>query len=228
MIIRGIEIRRARPAATGIPDIAVSHEMLSRYDYLRRVTAPTVGLEGDWVECGVAWGQSLLILCSLAASHRPDTRLWGFDSFEGFPDFTEHDMNRLRTNPKLISRAHDYFKGADPSGLGTMLGRNGFGTAWQADHLRLVKGWFAESLADWNEPISFLHIDADLYQSYIDVLSALYDQVVVGGVIAFDEYAGEEVTFPGARKAVDTFLGEVSGDVTFDELTGSAYLAKCA
>ena len=50
-------------------------------------------------------------------------------------------------------------------------------------------------------------IDADLYQSYIDVLSALYDQVVVGGVIAFDEYAGEEVAFPGARKAVDTFLG---------------------
>jgi hypothetical protein len=55
--------------------------------------------------------------------------------------------------------------------------------------------------AEAPERIALLRIDTDWHASYVHLLDALYDRVVPGGVLLFDDYGH----FLGARQAVDDF-----------------------
>lgn len=50
----------------------------------------------------------------------------------------------------------------------------------------------------------FVHLDVDIYPSYLDSLEYLYPKMNEGSVMLFDDYAFE--TCPGAKKAVDQFF----------------------
>jgi hypothetical protein len=68
---------------------------------------------------------------------------------------------------------------------------------------RLVKGLFQNTLPTMPaERIAVLHVDGDWHDSVRGCLEALYDRVVPGGVIQFDDYG----FWQGARKAVDEFF----------------------
>ena len=75
---------------------------------------------------------------------------------------------------------------------------------------------------------SFLHLDVDLYQSYIDCLDALYERVVSGGIIAIDEYLNgiEYPKYPGGFKALEVFLKDKNDDICRDLKTGKYYIVK--
>ena len=157
---------------------------VARFLYYRRVLKLVDHLDGTIVECGVGHGFSLVSLLSVMLSEGPKRAVWGFDSFEGFPELEQIDQ-----------------------------------------HLTLVKGFFSDTLSSYDGgAIAFLHIDADLYQSYLDVFHALYDQVVVGGVIALDEYM--DPSYPGARLAVDEFLVGKNATLQRDPLYGKYYIIK--
>lgn len=68
------------------------------------------------------------------------------------------------------------------------------------------KGWFRDTLsqADRNESIAILRMDADWYESTIDILQALFARVVPGGLILVDDY----YAWDGCSKAVHAFLAE--------------------
>jgi hypothetical protein len=70
--------------------------------------------------------------------------------------------------------------------------------------VRLVKDFFDKTLSSYEGRIALLHLDGDLYESYKVSLEALYDKVVSGGIIMFDEYA--DPRWLGARKAIDEFF----------------------
>ena len=74
----------------------------------------------------------------------------------------------------------------------------------QFENLKLIKGTFAETLPSFNKDIEILHIDCDLYKAYLDCLNNLYERVVEGGCIIFDEYFS--LKYPGARDAVNEFF----------------------
>ena len=76
-------------------------------------------------------------------------------------------------------------------------------------NVTLVKGVFAKTLQEIKTPIVVLYLDCDLYKSYMDCLTTLYDQVVPGGVIIFDEYYS--LKYPGARVAVNEFFNDKNG-----------------
>ena len=71
------------------------------------------------------------------------------------------------------------------------------------DNVELVVGLFEDTLEDFlkihKEPVAYLHLDADLYSSTKFVLDKLYDRIVEGTVISFDEvynypeYADHEI-----------------------------------
>jgi hypothetical protein len=66
----------------------------------------------------------------------------------------------------------------------------------------LVKGWFRDSLPGLDcGPLSLLRLDADLYQSTMEVLVNLYDKVVSGGFVVVDDYGA----FEACRLAIDDF-----------------------
>lgn len=72
------------------------------------------------------------------------------------------------------------------------------------DRVRLVKGFFDQTLPLYHGRVALLHLDCDLYESYRVALLNLYQKVVPGGVIMFDENGDNR--WPGATKAIDEFL----------------------
>jgi len=145
------------------------------------------GLSGDLVECGCYRGGSAAML---GMSDTRGRRLWVFDSFEGMPAPTGDDP------PEAAKEA------------GTCRGDAGDVVAFLAaqglrERCAIVKGLFRDTLAQPGlREIAVLHIDCDWYESTKQCLDALYDKVVSGGVIQFDDYGH----WAGARKAVDEFL----------------------
>jgi hypothetical protein len=74
------------------------------------------------------------------------------------------------------------------------------------ERVHLVKGLFGETLRTYDGSIALLHLDCDLYQSYLTTLQTLYGKVARGGIIMFDEYADDR--WPGARRAIDEFFAD--------------------
>ena len=74
------------------------------------------------------------------------------------------------------------------------------------ERIRLIKGWFNDTLSKYDGQIALLHLDCDLYASYMLALTTFYEKVVSGGVILFDEFDDER--WPGARKAIEEFFSD--------------------
>lgn len=102
----------------------------------------------------------------------PDETIFGFDSFQGLPE---------------AWRA-DYQKGHFAQDLPRV-----------ADNVRLVTGWFDQSLpnflASHTADVSLLHIDCDLYSSTRTIFGTLGHLIRPGTLIVFDEY----FNYPGWR-----------------------------
>jgi len=150
------------------------------------------GIPGDFVECGCALGGSAALIALTLRELGAERDLWLFDTFEGLPAPTEDD-------PDLeIARMF----------TGTCLGtlqevRELFWQLKIGERARFAKGMFQDTLpAAPVSEIAFLHIDGDWYESVKTCLENLYDKVVPGGLIQFDDYG----CWKGARRAVDEFL----------------------
>ena len=188
-------------------------------------------IQGDIVECGVGRGRSLLIISALnhlLEKHEGGQRLiFAYDSFEGFPEPTEEDNSDRRPQKGDWS--------ASPSGKYeysekfTKLILETADIPFDDNQISVKKGFFSESLVEHpNQPIALLHVDGDLYQSYIDTLTLLYDKVSTGGIIVFDDFYQSELgedRWPGARKAAKEFLGKKYSKLRVS-IRGSYYYVK--
>ena len=101
----------------------------------------------------------------------------------------------------------------------------------------LYEGYFEETLNDKvihqireMGGISFLHLDVDLYKSYLCCLSRLWGIINPGGVIVFDEYHASSLKkYPGSKKAIDEFLigCGINPETTIKyDPTGKAFIIK--
>jgi len=172
----------------------------------------TRNVPGDIVECGIGRGRSLLTISALNSIFEEgeggQRRIYGYDSFQGFPQPTKEDKSFR--NPQKGEWS------SSPSGkypftlefIKTTLANGG--VPIDPEKLILTKGFFNETLKDHpKRPIAILHIDGDLYQSYKSVLENLFDLVSKKGIIVCDDviFGNEEKDpFPGARLAVKEFF----------------------
>jgi len=161
------------------------------YREVRYVVSQKVA--GDIVECGSARGGSAALMALTLRRLNVRRKLWLFDTFEGLPAPTAQDPD---------FELADLFTGTCVGTLDEVRGL--FQALKVADDVAFVKGLFQETLPITPiSDIAVLHIDGDWYESVKACLDALYDKVVPGGVIQFDDYG----YWAGARKAVDEFLG---------------------
>jgi predicted O-methyltransferase YrrM len=120
--------------------------------------APDGGLA---LEFGVWEGYTLRIV----AAARDGKEVYGFDSFEGLPE--------------------DWRTGV-PAGTFRV------DEIPEIEGAELVVGWFDKSLPEFLDkhdgPVSFLHIDCDLYASTKTVLDHVGGRLRPGSVVLFDEY----------------------------------------
>ena len=182
--------------------------------YWKDIFEKVKDINGDIVECGVGRGRSLIIISAINSlldkNEGGDRKIYGYDSFEGFPEPTKEDKS-IRN-----SRKGDWAK--SPTGVYeysiefTEMVLREAGIVFDDSKPTLTKGFFCDTLISHpDRPIAILHVDGDLYQSYLDVLNHLYDKVNHGGIVIFDDFFVEgpgNKKFPGARRAVKEYLGE--------------------
>ena len=144
-------------------------KQVARHEHLNQALN-LIEIPGHVMEFGVYKGSTLQTISKKLS----DQICWGFDSFLGLP---EPWRIRDGANPK-IHRAGKF----DMTNQEKPVFRK---------NVRLVTGWFEESIALWlknnSGVISFIHIDCDLYSSCLTVLRMLDERIVPGTVIAFDE-----------------------------------------
>ena len=147
---------------------------------------------GDVVECGSARGGSAALMALTLRRLETQRRLWVFDTFEGIPAPSSKDPDfeiaRLFTGSFVgtLGQVGELFRRLDIAG-----------------NVEFVRGLFQETLPTARiTQIAVLHIDGDWYDSVRVCLDCLYDKVVAGGIVQFDDYG----YWKGARQAVDEFL----------------------
>lgn len=183
-----------------------SNKYLYLYDLFKKIEH----VDGNIVECGVAYGESLMALAIYAKREGRNRKVYGLDSFMGFPEPMEIDDSPR--NPQAGE-----FKDAKMYRVQTLADKVGV-------EVELIKGFLSDTVHEVaNQKIAFLHIDVDLYEGYRDALT-LYPYVQKGGIIAFDEYG--TTNWPGATKAVDDWLASVNEKLNYDEISGKYYIVK--
>lgn len=180
--------------------------LYSLWDTVRYVER--AGLEGDFLEAGVWRGGSVMLMALALQRFGGNRTLWLYDTFTGLPQPDEAldvDVLGNRAIDGWKSRSSGdgfaYWAYADEVDVSTNVARTGH----PEDRTRLVKGKVEDTIPGiMPERIALLRIDTDWHSSYKHALPYLYDRVVRGGVIIFDDYGH----FLGARKAVDEFIAE--------------------
>ena len=148
----------------------------------------TAELGGEIWELGVYRGGSALYLKRLMSGLRIDTTLRLFDSFEGLPAPAGIDKHREGEFGDTSLAEVRNLVGSEP-------------------HIDYRKGWIPHTFDGLGDvPIRFAHIDLDLYQPILDATDFVYQRLVPGGIIVYDDYGFDSC--PGARKAVDEFYAD--------------------
>lgn len=163
----------------------------------------TKELDFPIAECGIGSGYSMAYMLSYLVRSRDSRAYMGFDTFEGFPFINEEDLVDLPEHRKKISVVGHY-KEYGISHHEKILNKLNVN-----ERAKLHKGLFSDTIPMLADDVrfSFVFMDCDLYQSYISCLETMYDRVVTGGIILFDEYE-HTVDWPGARKAIDEFFAD--------------------
>jgi hypothetical protein len=207
--------RRIAPPPGSVP---LRWEDVRRALAIHRGYALAADVPGDIVECGVGCGASFTVLALMAQAEGAGRRVWGFDSFQGFPEPSAEDAS-----PRNPRRGELAF--GTPDEIARAIVGSGVSERFFAAHCRLVPGFFDESLSRFTgERIAFLHLDVDLYRSYKTCLTALYPRVAAGGVVLFDEYTA--AVYPGARRAIDEYFGVAVRDLQTDPYLNNRFLVK--
>jgi len=202
--------------------------MGQRYDEVQDIP-------GDVVECGLGEGNTFAMLAYLIGreDRKPSRTLWGFDSFEGWPEPDLSDASprnpqkgEWTVSEEMVTRR---FKES--------------GIYEEFPHLKvtIVKGFLRDTLlvgplVDFpDRQIAFLHIDVDLYEGYHDALKYLFPKVSKGGLVLFDEYKefhpelpeyGDQEKWPGCTKAIDDYFRDRPEIIQYHSETKKYYVVK--
>jgi hypothetical protein len=156
-------------------------------------------IEGDIIECGVYRGATLLGMGIYSKKIGLDKKIYGLDSFQGFPD--PSDQDKLRNGEIPDAAVSGYFGDTSYQYVFKKI------QCLDLANITLVRGYFEESLPKIkDQQYCLVHLDCDLYNSYKTCLEYLYNKVLPGGYIIFDEYDYSDAVYPGAKKAIDEFL----------------------
>ncbi|MFC7528295.1 TylF/MycF/NovP-related O-methyltransferase [Actinoplanes sp. GCM10030250] len=176
---------------------------VTRFAALYELFKLCLPVKGSIVECGVFRGASFMTFAQLSAALEPTNltrRIYGFDSFGGFPSVSSQDRPET-TEVRAGDLASDSY--AELSRLLEIYDTDRF-----LGHLpkaRLIRGDVTETIPQFvaDNPhlvISLLFLDLDLYEPTIVALRNLLPRLPRGAVLAFDEL--DNPLWPGETAAV--------------------------
>jgi hypothetical protein len=152
---------------------------------------------GDFVECGVFKGDMAWVVATLMGEKLAGRTFYLYDSFAGFaPALASPDD--YPDNPGFIDFANRFYQAPD-------LYEAVVARFAAMPNVRITRGYLPEALAlACPERIAYLHIDLNSPLAEIGCLERLFDRVVPGGAIVFDDYGWH--AFRPQKQAEDTFF----------------------
>lgn len=153
------------------------------------------GIPGDFVECGVWKGGSVMVMAqTLLALGVTNRRLWLFDTYTGMTELANEDY------AFGVKDRNDHQK-SDASF--EEVRKNVLSTGYPEAMLTFVKGKVEETIPkSLPSKIALLRLDTDWYESTRHEMTHLYPQLVKNGVLIIDDYGA----WAGAKKAVDDYF----------------------
>jgi hypothetical protein len=176
-------------------------------------------IEVDIIECGVYQGEFEYIWIKQLQYRNAVRDIYLYDTFSGLTEPSQYDytcenatiykMNKDEVYNEWKSQIiDDKTNNWCRSTLDEVKSRLN-STGYPENKLHYVVGDVMETLKDKTkipEKIAILRLDTDWYESSKYELEQLYDNVVVGGVIIFDDY----YHWDGQRRAVDEFFKSIN------------------
>lgn len=166
------------------------------------------GIEGDFVECGVWRGGSMMAIAKMCTQlGDTDRQLHLFDTFEGMSKPTEVDvsLNGETADDLLAAESiEDATSVWCVSGLEEVKS-NMASTNYPPARVHYHVGKVEETVPEQAPAkIALLRLDTDWYESTRHEMEHLFPRLVDGGVLIIDDYGH----WAGARRAVDEYLKE--------------------
>jgi len=157
--------------------------MLARVELFKKILSVSAGT----VECGVAYGNGLMLFAHLSSLLEPyaiNRKIIGFDTFEGFKSLSRHDPETIKgkfedTSKELLQRAAALYDMDRPLGH---MGR-----------IELVEGDAVKTIPKYVKThpeltVAMLYLDFDTYKPTLEALKAFLPLVCKGGIVVFDEF----------------------------------------
>lgn len=164
------------------------------------------GIGGDFVECGVWKGGSVMVMAmTLLEMGETGRDIYLYDTFAGMSSPTDADVSYKGTPARdkyASTLITDELSEWCLSPLEEVR-RNVLSTGYPEERFHFIEGKVEETIPGvMPDPIALLRLDTDWYESTKHELVHLYPGVSAGGVVIIDDYG----QWQGARKAVDEYI----------------------
>ena len=202
----------------------VRRQHLKRFLALYEIFKLALPVKGSVIECGVFKGFGVMSWAKLSAMLEPENltrRVYGFDTFAGFPSVSERDATNVARVERGGLAADSY---DELQALITEYDRDRF--LGHVDKVHLVKGDLAETVPAFMQShphlvVSLLFLDVDLYEPTKIALEHFVPRMPKGAVLAFDEL--DNPLWPGETLALLDTLG--MGRVELRRLEWDPYIS---
>ncbi|MEO7966932.1 MAG: TylF/MycF/NovP-related O-methyltransferase [Gemmatimonadaceae bacterium] len=203
----------------------VRRQHLKRFLALYEVFKRILPVKGSIVECGVFRGFGVMSWAKLSAILEPENltrRIYGFDTFAGFPSVSDvHDQSRFQVSERGDLAADSYDE------LQLLIAehdRDRF--LGHMQKVQLVRGDLVKTIPAFVEAnkhllVSLLFLDVDLYEPTRVAIESFLPRMPKGAIIAFDEL--DNPIWPGETLALLDTLG--CGRLRLERLEWDPYIS---
>lgn len=185
----------------------VRRQNLTRFLVLYEIFKKILDVKGSIIECGVNQGYGIMSWAKLSAILEPvnlTRRIYGFDTFEGFPGVSNKDRssssNHVQKGDLSANSYEEILELANINDSTRFLGH--------VPKVELIKGDATKTIPKFikEKPhllVSLLFLDFDLYDPTKAALENFFPRMPKGSVIAFDEL--DNPLWPGETQAMIEF-----------------------
>lgn len=186
----------------------IKRQKLTRLLALYEIFKKIIPIKGSIVECGIHHGFGLMTWANLSAVLEPvnlTRRIYGFDTFSGFPSLTKTDKNKfanIHTGDLSSDSYHELKKIIKIYDDNRFLGH--------INKIQLIKGDAIKTIPKFIKEnqhlvVSLLFLDFDLFKPTQVAIENFYPRIPKGGIIAFDEL--DNPIWPGETMALLKTIG---------------------
>lgn len=174
---------------------------LAMYEIFKRI----LPVKGSIVECGVFRGFGTMSWAKLSAILEPENltrRIYGFDTFAGFPSLAPQDVS---ANPNSPNQVGDLHANSYAELLELIAAYDQDRYLGHIPKVELIKGDICQTIPSFLNShqhllVSMLFLDMDLYEPTLAALKAFVPRMPAGGLIVFDEL--DNPKWPGETLAM--------------------------